>query len=495
MGFFFGLCSLKYSLKYIDEKKIWELVIAAFLMWLAFLSKKTVMVFVPLIPITIFFFKPINFSKIIFPAMGIIAALLLFVVFKKLLIHTEPVKRIFVFTENPLFYEPNIFKRIPAALYIILYYLKILIFPFPLTSYYGYNSIPIAGWSNPFVWISIIIHIALLIFAIKKYKSNKIISYAILFYLISIAPYSNLIRPAVGIIAERFAFASSLGFCIIIAYVLISGLNGSVMKNYFIKRNSFPFIALITGILILFSGLTINRNGEWKDLNTLFATDVKRFDNSHNLHLLSAKLLEKQVYNLPAGVEKNRKIEAVVAHCLKIAEIVNTGLAQFPSDYMSRNNLGTIYLDYLNKPDIAQVYFHQALALKSDYTEALYNLGFSFEKKMMPDSAIKYFEKTLKADKFHLLAYTHINQQLLNKRDFRKAIEVNEQAIKFYPGKAEFYINMGNSYMLKKDTINGIMYFEKGLMLEPNNNNLRKQIVNFLKKSGFVAKSHELEHY
>lgn len=494
MSFFFGLLALRYSLKYIDNNKIIYAATAGFFMLAAFLSKKTVVVFIPIIPLTILFFRSVKPSKIVYPLLLVVTALILFFVLKKSLLTSEPVKRIFVFTENPLFYEP-FGNRIPAALSILWYYLRLMIIPFPLSSYYGYNTIPIAGWNSYIVWISLALHGAIAIFALLNYKKNKILSYGLLFYLIAIAPYSNLVRVAVGIIAERFAFTASLGFSIVIVCLLFAVFKISFINFFSANNNSKWALTAYAVILVSFSALSVSRNSDWKDLETLFKVDVKNFDNSHNLHLLNAKLLEQKIYRLPSGPERNYKIEKVLSHSNRIIEIVKPGIDQYPSDYLSRNNLGIIYLEYLNRPELSQPFFEQALSIKPDYVEANYNLGFSYEKRMLTDSAIKYFEKVLEYDNSHRLAYSHLHQQLLNKKDFRKAIEYSERAIKAFPENAEFYINLGNSYMLEKDTLSGIEYFVKGLNVEPANTNLRSQIVNFLKTAGFAVKAHELEHY
>ena len=70
---------------------------------------------------------------------------------------------------------------------------------------------------------------------------------------------------------------------------------------------------------------------------------------------------------------------------------------------------------------------------------------------------------------------------------------ISINAVRAFPEQTEFYINLGNSYMLEKDTLNGIKYFEQGLELEPSNTALRKQIVEFLKAAGFEEKAMALE--
>jgi hypothetical protein len=47
--------------------------------------------------------------------------------------------------------------------------------------------------------------------------------------------------------------------------------------------------------------------------------------------------------------------------------------------------------------------------------------------------------------------------------------------------------------MLNKDTLHGIIQFEKAVALEPQNINLRNQIITFLKSAGYNDKANTLK--
>lgn len=492
MSFFFSLCALRMAIKYMDNLKIHDILLSAFFLWLAFLSKKTAIVFLLIIPATILFYKKIKIVKLIVPALIIFSSAGFFILIKKLMVSEVPVKRIFVFTENPLYYETGILNKIPMALYILGYYLKLMLLPYPLSCYYGYNTIPMAGWDSPPVWISLIIYSALTVFALYSVRKNNILGYGILVYLIAIFPYSNVIRPAVGIVAERFAFAATLGVSIVVGSIIVNmGKSNKLIPQ---QGSKLSFFSLVTGlfILIVFSGLTIRRNGDWKDQITLWQNDVKHFDDSQNLHLLIAKYLEKKIHLLPDGPEKNRKIQDVISHYQKVAGIVESGINDYPADFMSRNNLGTIYLEYLHNFPKAKTFFEQAIVINPEYAEAYYNLAFCYERMNQPDSAIKYYEKTLQLNVMNPAAHTHIYQQLLKTGDVPRMMEYSNKAIQSFPNHAEHYINLGNSYMMMRDTIIGIKYFEQGLSKEPENQHIRQQIINFLKSAGYPEKARAL---
>lgn len=492
LSFLFALCSMHYALKYVDKKNIKPIVLSVFFLLLALLSKKTALIFIALIPLTIYFFRPVRLTKVFALFTSFILTAILFIALKKLLLHDAVKIREFVFTENPLFFEKNFLNRIPVALYTLGFYLKLFLVPYPLSAYYGFNVIPMAGWTNPYVWVSLSVYLAAGIFALIQLPKKSPLSYGILIYLLAIAPFSNLIHIAVGMVADRFTYPASLGFSVTVVLLLLKLFKIPEVSQPVFRKNHLAFFVSIALIAATYSSLTISRNSHWKDLLTLFRNDVKNYDNSYNLHYMIASNLTPKIFSSPDGPQRRQMIEEATAHYHRISEIVESGIEKYPSDYISRNNLGTIYVNYLNTPEKAHLLFEQAIALKPGYVEAHYNLGFSYEKRNMPDSAIKYYKKTLLLDDHYMLAYARLNEIYLKNNEYKNAIENSLRSIQAFPGKAEFYIHLGNAYLLEKDTISGIKYFEQAVRLEPSNNNLRLQVINFLKSAGFPEKAKNL---
>jgi hypothetical protein len=494
MVFLFGLCSLHFALKYIDVSRVGYLLLSVLFIWLAYLSKETALLFIPLIPLTIYFFKPVKLSKVLMSVLVAFLALVIITLIRRMLLHSAPPgNRIFVFTENPLFYVHNIFNRFFPALYILGYYLKLLLIPYPLSCYYGYDVIPIAGRTNPLVWVSLIIYLGLFIYALINLPKKSILSFGILFYLIAIAVFSNFLKPAAGIVAERFAYTASLGFCLTVSFVLLKIFKIPFQSTTIIRKFKTQFIVVVIVIMGFYSVLTIARTNDWKDIIILYRKDIRHCDDSYNLHRLMVNTLMQQLDNTSPGLLRDNMIKELLEHQRKIASIVNKGLAKYNADYISRNNLGTIYVNYLNSQDTARMLFRQAISIKPDYTEAFYNMAFSYGKSNMPDSSIYYYNKTLASDAHYITAYARLHDTYTNKGDYAKALENDESSIKMFPDRAEFYINSGNTCLLLKDTLKGINYFEKAVNIEPSNDNLRSQIVNFLKKAGYTDKAKQLE--
>ncbi|MBE9485041.1 MAG: DUF1736 domain-containing protein, partial [Bacteroidetes bacterium] len=201
LSMLFSLLTLQMLLKYADRNKVIFLIIGLLSYILAFLAKPTALTFWFVFPLSLYFFTNMKWKKIgiifgLLTIMIVIGGMMPFWFLEKV--------RNFSMVENPLYFEDNIWYILGTGMYSLGYYFKILLIPHPLLYYYGYNMIPLVNLGNIWVILSIIFHLGILLIAIWKFREKHVISYAILFYLFTIAMYSNIVQPAPGIIAERF---------------------------------------------------------------------------------------------------------------------------------------------------------------------------------------------------------------------------------------------------------------------------------------------------
>jgi tetratricopeptide (TPR) repeat protein len=495
LAFLFGILSFYFVLKSLESKQILNMLIAVLFFFLASLCKSTYILFLALIPISLYFFTPISFKKIGIIIISILGAVICLKLLKIGLLDHSTKMRSYAFFENPLFFEDNFLTRLPVAFYTIGYYIKLLVVPYPLCCYYGSNTIPMSQWSSPFMIISIVFYVLIGVYAMRTVVRKKVLSYGIITYLIGIFPFANIVSVVVGIVGERFIYVATYGFCISVSYLLLMlfkiNITHRIALN--IKDLSMPLKIFVTLILIIFTTLTIVRNTKWKDESTLFRNDVKKFDNSCNLHYLLGNKLYPEIFNTPNGVKRDAIINEATFHYKKALTLMMEGVKKYPTDFTTLNNIGTIYINIFNDAVSAQPFFRQALRLKPSSSITRYNLAYCYEKRNLPDSAIMYYEEILSENTPYFPAYIQLRELYLTKQQYLKTIECDEKLISLNPLQAKLYVNLGNSYMLNKDTLNGIIQFEKAAALEPQNMNLRNQIVTFLKSAGYIDKANRLE--
>lgn len=484
LSFLGALFALKYFLKFHETGKKLNILWGVIALLLGFLSKSNIVTFLAIIPLIFYFFTDIKPRKIVLLAALMLAVLVIAALLPRLLLgaSTRPVQ----FIENPLFFGVTIAERIGTAMMALLFYLKMLVVPHPLVFYYGFKMIPVSGMGNPLVWISILLHLGLLGFAIWKIRQKHLLSFAILFYLVSISPFSNLVTSPTGIVAERFLYIASLGFCLALVYGLFR-LFGSEPTNQKISAKTVNY-ALLASIIIAIpaTAKTINRNSDWKDELTLYAADMPHLEQSAKANFIYATNLRSNVVTRLKGGQSLSQVEPDAMTCITHFK---RATAVYPKYADAWNNLGEVFLLVLSEPDSAIQYFEKAVATNPQFTAAFYNLGYTYQVTEQPEKAIPNYEKALELEPYEIRAMSNLALLYHKTGQEEKAISLNEDIIVIEPFLDLPYINLGTYAMRNGDPVKALEYFEKAVELNPNNFELNMKLRNYYIKVGDSAKA------
>ena len=165
-----------------------------------------------------------------------------------------------------------------------------LIIPHPLTHDYYFNQIPYIDFNNFLFIVSLLVNGGLLVYALLNLKKKTIPSFAILFYFITFSIASNILFTVGVLMNERFIYMSSLGFCILIASLLVQYV-----------KNPKAASAIFLLVLSLYSIKTFTRNSDWKDSFTLFRRDSHHSVNSSKIQTsLGGDLTKASDSDIPA---------------------------------------------------------------------------------------------------------------------------------------------------------------------------------------------------
>lgn len=463
LAFLCGLGGLHYFLKYADTKKIVYPFLALIIIFIGYLSKSSILPFLVIYPLALYFFTDMNPRKFIFIFIACLSVFLLAQYIPRLFL-PDP-SRVRSYIENPLYFEKDFWIRIGTGFLSLWFYIKILFYPYPLLFYYGYNMIPITGPWNIWVLISIILHLIMFIIALRKFRRKHILSFAFLYYLIMISMYSNVLVPVVGIVGERFVFAASLGFCILIVYLLFR-IFRTDPKSLTIEFNErAKIIVVVCLILIPYAALTIQRNRQWRNLFDLYRADIKHLDNSVKANIEYGQYLMSTVYNDPNfqehGVVNEFKQQVIISHFKRAIEL-------YPEDYKTLNDLATVYLSFTSKPDSALYYLNKAIALRPELQPAWVNLGLMYRKQQSLDSAMYCYEKVLQINPNELNAVFKLADLHFDKHEFDKAFQMNEEVMKSHPDLDIPYANVGFYHIALGDTLSCIKNWEEAVKRKPS---------------------------
>jgi len=428
--------------------------------------------------------------------------------------------------QNPLYFIRQADHKTGMVFYSLAWYLKLLLIPYPLRFYYGYALIPVVGTNNLVVVLSIITHLFLLFLLLKGLNKRHIWSFAIAFYFISILPFSNLVFPVSGIIAERLLFIPSLGFALGITCLIFHIFKEKTDNKTPKHKTSIVILSLI--IILPFSLLSIKRTPDWKNRKTLYEADIPKLKKSAKANNLYANFLVSQIYR---GIKNNvppqkmdKKIKTAVTHFKQAIKIDST--------YANpHHNLGYMYLIISREYQLAEKCFTNSIKYDSSITEAWLNRGVARFYQNKFDQAEKDLwyckEHVLKKDMDKVFYYLgrvseykkdtaqalamydsvlnyspHQNKTIEKIRDifakqkkYQKALKYNDMLIEnASPENDKVWVNKGNYHLLLGDTVQAIQAWEKAFNIYPGNYNIAMTLARYYAEHGMQQKAYAIRN-
>jgi tetratricopeptide (TPR) repeat protein len=378
----------------------------------------------------------------------------------------------------------NNFGELTATKFAILfYYVKLLVMPLPLVWDYSFNQISVANWSDILPWVSVLIYLFLIAFSFYHWKKNPIISFFVLFFLISILPTSNLLFTTGCTLGERFLFVPSLTFAVLLTYALAYFLNKSDVKNLSIKSSN--VVKIIAGITILFSGMTIARSSDWKNNLTLFESSVKASPNSARTHYSLASEYLSLYGKTGDSKQRNEYIKKAIMHFERSLEIL-------PANFQTLYNSALCYS--LNSDTLKAISaYKKAIQLNDVYTNAMNNLAVLYEGNKQHDSAFYYYlmaykitpnEKSLKQNISNL--FYNKGLQAASNNSKQLAIEEYRKSIVYVPENVMAINNIASLHAGNNQLDSCLYYLKMGYSIEPSN----MMIIENIAAMSFVNKNY-----
>ena len=443
------LCMLS-LLKYQSTQQLKFLIAGLLAFFLSLLAKENTTTLLAIAPLILWVTKSATDKTWIKSAVALLITFIAYFIIRSTIVGwpwesitpTELMNNPFLKYDGPAVVSVSFSEKFGTIFYTLLVYLKLLIFPQPLIHDYYPRQIPIHALTNILSLLSLLVHSGLLIFSIFILKKKKLVSFAILFYLLAMSITSNVVFPVGTNMSERFLFFPSIGFCLI---------GGFLFYKLFDKNNVVGGIILLI-TLSAFSYKTITRNAAWKNNFTLFQTDVKLAPNSAKLRNAAAGSLMAKYESVPASPAKNDVMDEAIEH-LKVALHVHP-------NYKNAHLLkGNAHL-YKNEFDQAIISYNNALRLDPTYREAKNNLQITYR------SAGRFYGE--------------------KENDLDKSLIFLKQAYELNPDDSETIRLLGVVYGVKGTHTKAIEYFNKLVERSPKNVEYLKMLANALHHNGQI---------
>jgi protein O-mannosyl-transferase len=209
------------------------------------------------------------------PYMALIPSLLLIWSIRQWMSRQVPVFGEF-FMDNPLIGAAP-FQAFMTAMAVVGRYLRLLIFPRTLSSDYSFNQIPVQ--TDLFAMISLAAVAILILAALWFRKRQKFFSWGVLFLFGMMLPTSNLLLKIGSVMAERFLYLPSIGFCALVALALCAA-GERIARSRPVARWALPAL-----VVIALGARAYARNADWHDELSLWRSTVAASPASFKAHM------------------------------------------------------------------------------------------------------------------------------------------------------------------------------------------------------------------
>ncbi len=225
------------------------------------------------------------------------------------------------------------------------------------------------------ILLSVVVIVALLMFAWKMKKKLPIVTFGIGWFFISLLPVSEIV-PQGSMLGERFLYIPSFGFCLLL---------GLFFREVIRRIRLIGLIGLI-GLIVFYSVQTYQRNKDWHDELTLWSKDIAVYPDENayayfqlgNVYLENNQL-DEALSNYNRSFEINPHFAVAVASAGRVYERQDNkdeavrnyqkAIDTDPNFWEGYIILGAINIENGNF-DIASKYYQKLAAIYPQYTAA-----------------------------------------------------------------------------------------------------------------------------
>lgn len=473
LGAFFALYT---SIQFVITRKKYYLLLSFLGILFSLFSKENGITFLAVVPLVLYFMdsKPQKWDYFwtLIP-LFIGSAIFLYVRYRALgsMMATEEVPQIL---NNP-FLHATFGERIATVLYTWAIYLKLMIFPHPLTHDYYPHQIEITNFSNPVVLLVLLGIVGLIYLIIKGFRKKTLIALAISYFIITFSITSNLLFSVGTFMNDRFLFIPLLGFTLIISFFFIL-----ILKKMGGRKvpAALPYITLLP-LFILYGAKTFARNFVWKNDIKLFTTDVLVSDNSIKCNTSAGGSYLKLYKESP----KERYLKSAYTYLSKALQLDPTSTnaqmllaeyyfykKEYAESYQIYNQIATSNPNHELAAQNAQLVLQAWHGNRVEETTKLLEEGKAVEAMQQINQLIQEQGEQVNL----LIQKGRVFGQGFNRTDsarvyFRKVLAID-------PNNAQTLENMGVSFAIENRLDSALYYLERALEYNPNSETLQQNI-------------------
>jgi tetratricopeptide (TPR) repeat protein len=294
---------------------------------------------------------------------------------------------------------------------VVCRYIGLLFAPFNLSTHYEVSRI--SQISDLRVLAPVVLLSGLALAAIAGFLRGKnVLAFSIGWFAITFLPTSNLV-PTAAMMTDRYMHIPSVGFSILLAAALLYPASRIQSTD----KSSFRMLALLPAIAIvlLLSILTIRRNSDWRDTESLFKRTL---------------------------LVNPRSVDAQLA-------------------------LGTMKAD-MGDLDGAIKMYRDALTVSPGHYRILYNLGVTYRKKGWLREATRALEQSRDSNPDFLVTHFNLALAYHEQKRYSEAITEHREVLRLQPNHAPSHGDLGRIYLETGDTDLALTELNRALAIQSN---------------------------
>jgi protein O-mannosyl-transferase len=341
---------------------------------------------------------------------------------------------------------------------IFVSYIGLFLFPVQLSI----ERIVVSARSifEPSIFISSSMLLGLLVYFIYKFRSNRLIFFAGLWFFVSLLPVTNII-PLNHPMAERYLYLPSIGYSLLLAWVIVILY---LRKPSIVSKS----IVVIVAILLVgsYSLRTVMRNYDWKDNFSLWYKEIMNPPSS------------ARAYTSVAYTYFNKEMYGQAVEYYKRAIEVD------PDNREAHNGLGRAYFE-LAMYDRALKSFQAVIRNGDpDYIHLHNNLGRIYSIQGKYEQAQREFEQVIELDQYHYQAHNNLGTVYFKQGDFAGAARYYAQALELKPSNISIRINLGLAYFKMGDLVRAEETWRGVVEMAPNSPAVHQNLAVLYRKQG-----------
>ncbi len=521
LALLFSLWALWQLLLWLEQAKVMRLVSAGLLLLLALLAKESAYPMLVALPAALWLFRKPRWKALIIASLPLALAATCGLALRWQVLGGFEAAKVPNLMNDPFLWA-SATERAGTIVYTLLVYLRLWVFPWPLTYDYYPFHISYHSLGEPLILAGLALYGLLLAASVVGFFKRSIPAAGLLLYFLTLLPVANIFFTVGTFMNERFLYLPSLGLSIATAWLVVGfPLEKKTWSNFrqFLRTGK-PFSYLLLLVVGVFSVMTVSRNPVWKDNPTLFLHDVSVSEGSAKAQNAAGGVL----YDLARKEWNPQKRKEFFArskeHLLKAVAIYPDYAAAWTTlgndyyyldhdydkaieaylrahDQLSLNNLegmgnmalkdrqytaaikcfrtlvkvkpGKAHYLYLTgnawleagQVDSARIWLNRALERNPQLTEAWIKLGLLHARNLRdPEQGLKYFDKALETDPDNAEALENKAIVLAITGRTEEALQYFLKALDQNPGNPNLLTNIGNAYLELGDETRAQHYFD-----------------------------------